>query len=178
MKKSLAAIPNLMENKEILSFICLSILGCGLISIASLVKIRFIPVPFTLQTMAIFILAFTQSPKQALGSVMCYLVCASIGLPVFCGKSNSLWMMGKCGGYLLAFPIAAYLTAKIKSFSPLLAFICGQLVIYLIGFLWLIPFVGPATAFMKGVIFFIPSDLLKGMAALLVASKFKKKGDK
>jgi biotin transport system substrate-specific component len=168
-------MPNLMENKEILRFICLSILGCGLISIASLIKIRFIPVPFTMQTLAIFILAFTQSPKQALGSVVCYLFCASIGLPVFCGKSNPLWIMGKCGGYLIAFPLAAYLTAKIKSFSLILAFVCGQLVIYLIGFIWLVPFVGPTTALMKGVIFFIPADLLKGMAALVIATKFKKK---
>src|SRR5436305_774791 len=96
--------------KEQLSFLCLSLVGCGLIILGSLAKIPFFPVPFTLQTLALFILALTQSPKQACGSALCYLLLATLGLPVFCGRSNPFWILGKCGGYLVAFPLAAYLT--------------------------------------------------------------------
>src|ERR1700733_6110656 len=130
------------QSTQHLRFICISLPGCCLITLCSLVKIPFYPVPFTLHTLAIFILAFTQTPKQALGSVLCYLVCGTLGFPVFAGKVNALWFMGKCGGYYIAFPIATYLTARLAQRWPrLLAALCGQFIIFALGFLWLIPFV-------------------------------------
>ncbi len=152
--------------------------GCGLITLSSLVKIPFYPVPFTLQTLAIFILALTQSPKQAFGSSFTYLLCGTIGLPVFCGKANPLWMMGKCGGYLIAFPLAAYLTAKLVKdweWPPLAAIFCGQAVIYTLGLLWLIPLFGWKIAITKGIIFFIPSDLIKNFIAVVITHVWKQR---
>src|SRR5262245_59881739 len=87
---------------KVAPLIGLSLLGCVFISICSLVKISFYPVPFTFQTFAIFVLALIQSPKQAFASCVCYLLCATIGLPVLCGKSNAFWFMHKCGGYILS----------------------------------------------------------------------------
>lgn len=160
---------------SVLSFVCLSILGCCLITLSSLVKIPFYPVSFTLQTLAIFILAFTQSPKLAFGSAICYLISATIGLPVLCGASNPLWMLGKSGGYLVAFPIAAYLISRIsQKHSPFLAVLCGQIVIYLLGFIWLIPFFGVSIAWKSGVVFFIPGGLLKCLIAIGIAVIWKK----
>lgn len=161
-----------------LDFICLSLLGCGLITLSSFVKIPFYPVSFTLQTFAIFILALTQSPKQVMGSVLCYLLCATLGLPVLCGHVNSLWMFGKSAGYLLAFPLGGYLVAKLSQKIPALcALLCGQFVIYIGGFLGLVPFFGVKIAFLQGVLFFIPSDLLKNLMALGAASLWKKRGN-
>ena len=159
-----------------LSFICLAFLGCGLITLCSLVKIPFYPVSFTLQTFAIFVLALTQSPKQAFGSAVCYLLLATIGFPVLCGSSNPLWMCGKCGGYLIAFPLAAYLIAKLrtKKTNPFFAILVGQAVIFFLGFIWLIPFFGVSTAWAKGVLLFIPSDLLKNLAAIGTALAWRK----
>jgi biotin transport system substrate-specific component len=157
-------------------FVCLALFGCGLITLSSFVRIPFFPVPFTLQTFAIFFLALTQSPSQAFASTICYLTCASFGLPVFGGASNPLWIMGKCGGYLVAFPIAAYLTSKMiqKKCPSLVAILCGQMVIYALGLAWLIPLFGFQIAFMKGVVFFIPSDLLKGLIAFGMVAGWKR----
>ena len=155
---------------EELRFIGLAMLGCGLITMGSLIKIPIYPVPFTLQTLAIYILALTQSPKQAFASAICYLLCATAQLPVLGGNANSLWMIGKCGGYLIAFPIAAYAIARMRPKRPSIAVIIwGQAVIFALGWTWLLPFLGPKEAFIRGVLIFIPSELLKGLAALAFA---------
>lgn len=150
----------------LLTTLCLSLVGCGVITLFSLIKVSCYPVPFTLQTLAIFILALTQSPKQAFFSVLCYLFCGTLGLPVFCGQTNMGWMIGKCGGYYIGFLLAAYLIAFLRKFIPsFLAIVCGQLVIYTLGFFWLIPFFGISIAFHQGVVIFLPSALLKAAAA-------------
>lgn len=158
---------NTENRSEEMRLIGLSLLGCGLITIGSWIRIPFYPVPFTLQTLAIFVLGLTQTPKQAFASAICYLVCASIGLPVLDGKANYLWITGKCAGYLISFPIAAYAIAKLRQKLPsLLALLIGETLILLFGYIWLIPFIGAKMAFTKGVILFIPSALLKAGAAL------------
>lgn len=166
MEKS---VLNAKTWNEEMRFIGLSLLGCGLITIGSWIRIPFCPVPFTLQTLAIFMLALTQSPKQACSSVICYLLCATIGLPVLDGKVNSLWIVGKCGGYLLSFPVAVYVIAKLRQkWPPFVALLFGEVVILFFGWVWLIPFIGPKLAFMKGVLLFIPSGILKACAALSI----------
>lgn len=167
---------NLLKPGSIAAFIGLAFLGSGLIALCSLVRIPFIPVPFTLQTLAIFLLGLTQSPKLALSSALCYLFWGSLGLPVFSGRSNPFWMAGPCGGYLIAFPLAAYLIAILKQrIHPFVAILCGQMLIYLIGFIWLIPFIGITSAFMKGVVFFIPSGLFKNVMAVIIANRWNKR---
>jgi|GEM_PF-2207565 len=143
-------------------------LGGCLIVFASLIKIPLEPVAFTLQTLAIFILGLTQSPKQAFASVLCYLCFATCGLPVLSGSANSLWMLGKSGGYLISFPIAAYLIAWMRSKGFLLsALLCGQAVIFVFGWIGLVPFIGMWSGFVKGVLVFIPSVWCKIVAALV-----------
>lgn len=154
---------------------CLVLLGCIFITLSSLVKLPFYPVPFTLQSWAIMMLGLIQTPKQAFASALCYLLCATAGLPVLCGNSNSLWIAGKCGGYLIAFPIAAYLIAKLKQkIHPILAILLGQVVIFAFGFIWLIPLFGCWVALMQGVVLFIPSDLLKNLVAFALVDQWKR----
>ncbi|NGX59291.1 MAG: Biotin transporter BioY [Chlamydiae bacterium] len=152
--------------------------GFFLLLLASWVRIPFYPISFTGHTLAIFILALTQTPKQAAGSVLCYLVGGSLGLPVFAGIAKPLWFLGKSAGYYISFPIAAYLIASLaKKIPSWLAIFFGQLVIYTCGFLGLLSFVGVYVAFMKGVVFFIPSAILKMLVAPQIAKFVNKKRD-
>jgi len=155
---------------------CLALLGCGLITLCSLVKIPFFPIPFTLQTLAVFILLLTMTPRQALYSTLCYLGCATIGLPVLSGGvAYAFWFLGKSGGYLVAFPLAAYVGAYlVKKGRPLYGLLFAISSIFTLGFLWLLPFFGPTIAWTKGVLLFIPSELLKGIVALQVARLWKR----
>ncbi len=139
--------------------------GACLITLCSFVRIPFYPVAFTLQTFAIFLIALTQRPKQAFVSVLGYLG--------FAFMMNPHCFVGKCGGYFIAFPIAAYLTSLLsKKYSPLFAVLSGQAIIYALGFLWLIPFVGMKIAAFNGVAIFIGSDLLKNLIAIRLGRKY------
>ena len=135
--------------------------GSFLIFVCSLIKIPFYPVSMTMHTFAIFYLGLTLSPRNACGAALLYLAA---------GTLTPYWMIGKSGGYFLSFPIAAYLISwSAQRISPYLAVVAGQGVIYLMGFLWLAPFVGVKIALLKGVLFFLPAAVVKGFMAVKLA---------
>jgi biotin transport system substrate-specific component len=138
--------------------------GCVLITLCSLIRIPFYPVPMTMHTFAIFVLGLTQSPRNAAASALLFLAV---------GTFNPFWMMGKCAGYFFAFPVAAYVIAFASRKMPALcAVLLGQCVIYVVGFLCLAPFIGAQAAFSKGVLFFIPSAIVKAILAVAVVKPF------
>lgn len=147
-----------LEAKEIST----SLVGCLLLILGACIKIPFYPVPVTLHTFSLFLIALMQSPKQAFYSANGYLLLATFGFPVFYLHANPYWWVGKCGGYLWAFPIAAYgmaiMRVKIGNFLALTA---GAIFILLCGFIWLIPFVGLSVAWKQGLLCFIPCELAK-----------------
>lgn len=165
MKRKIMLLQAIYLNRN-QRLILSALLGSFLLTIGSLIRIPFDPVLFTLQTLALFILALTQSPKEALASTLCYLLFASIGLPVLDGKVNFLWITGKSAGYLLAFPIAAYLMAYLRQkCSPFLALLSGQVLILFLGWVYLCFFLGFKLAFIKGVLPFIFTGIFKVCAA-------------
>ncbi len=166
----------LTKNENIASFgafLCFTLLGCGLITLGALVKIPFYPISFTLHTFAIALLGLTQSPRQAVASVLCYLAFATMGLPILSGGlANPLWFTAKAGGYYMAFPFAAYLISKLSQKGyPFLGLICGQILILALGSAWLSFFIGAKLAFIHGALFFLPSDTLKNLIALVLIRK-------
>ena len=60
--------------------------GCctALLAVCSWISIPF-PIPFTLQTFAVFLLGRLLGGRNATLCVCCYLLCGAIGLPVFSG---------------------------------------------------------------------------------------------
>lgn len=135
--------------------------GAALITVCAWIKIPFYPVPFTLQTFAIYAIALTLPPRIACASACGYLLLATVG------HANPFWILGKCGGYLMGFPFAAYLISHLRqSRSQVFALACGMGVIFGLGFLWLIPFCGWQAALIKGVLIFIPSEIFKALAAM------------
>jgi len=98
-----------LENRIewILSFTILT-------AIAAQFTVPIKPVPFTLQTIAVLLSgAFLGAKKGALSQLI-YLSLGIIGLPVFAqtpeGALGFARLMGPTGGYLLAFPLAAFVT--------------------------------------------------------------------
>jgi biotin transport system substrate-specific component len=165
-------IMHFIDVNELARLIRIAIYGCLWITIGSLLRIPCYPVPFTCQTLAIFILALTYSPKEVLAMTFCYLVCATVGLPVLDGRVNSFWMLGKSGGYLFSFPLAAYLIARLRQkISVFIALCCGNALILFCGWLWLIPFLGPKIAFMKGVLIFLPAGMFKAALAIFFVKR-------
>lgn len=118
--------------------------GCctALLAVCSWISIPF-PIPFTLQTFAVFLLGRLLGGRNATLCVCCYLLCGAIGLPVFSGFRGGISaMFDLTGGYLLGFLLSTlllWLTERWWSKSRprfLLCAIAALLICYMFGTLW------------------------------------------
>ena len=78
------------------------------------VHVPFTPVPFTLQPMVVLVGAAALGPRLGALSQALYLLLGAAGAPVFAASpvlpQGAARLMGPTGGYLLAYPLAAYVT--------------------------------------------------------------------
>lgn len=154
------------------------VLGSLFLALCAQVQIPLRPVPITLQTLGVMMLAISQGGLKAGCSVVLYLLEATIGLPVLAGAiSNPLWMIGPRAGYLFSFPIAAYVVGRMLEYRwstslawILLSLFCGEVIIYSMGAGWLSLFIGLQSAIALGIVPFIPTCCLK----IALATSFKK----
>lgn len=99
-----------MSTRIRIPFLAMAI---ALIIVLSQITIPLGPVPFTLQTVAIGLIACLFSTKEALLVVGAYLVLGAIGLPVFAGLSGGiLHLLGPTAGFLWGFLPFAWLTSS------------------------------------------------------------------
>ncbi|HJR16142.1 MAG TPA: biotin transporter BioY [Gemmatimonadales bacterium] len=163
--------------------------GAGALVIALsaqlVVPVPFSPVPMTLQPLAVLAVGGLLGGAAGLGALVLYLMLGISGLPVFAaGGSGILRLIGPTGGYLLAFPIAAWATGALVSpvlglgsrlnasvvLRVLLACALAMLIIHVGGVAQLALLgLDPSVAFEVGFIPFLTGDLLKvGIAAALI----------
>lgn len=155
--------------------------GTLILALSSRVEIPMVPVPVTLQTLAVTLIGALYGWRLGALTVAAWLGQAAIGLPVLAsGKFGLAPFLGPTAGYLFAFPIVAALTGwlaergwtganVVRSFAAMLA---GNALCLAIGFAWLATLIGPEKAFAAGVAPFLLGGLLKsavGAAALKVA---------
>mgnify|MGYP000207978217 CR=1 FL=1 len=137
------------------------------------ITLPFTPIPITMQSLALFLLIIAQGKSKATGSVLFYLIQATLGFPVLhMGIPNPLWMIGPTGGYLIGFVaftlIAGMLLEKRKTPGILwiaLSLTVGNLLLLSIGTLHLAFFVGIQNAFQMGFAPFIIGSFLKIICA-------------
>ncbi|EFQ82054.1 BioY family protein [Aeromicrobium marinum DSM 15272] len=73
-------------------------------------------VPFTLQMFGVFLAGAVLGAKRGFVAVALYLAVATAGVPIFAqGQAGPGVWGGATGGYLLAFPIAAFLVGVVAS---------------------------------------------------------------
>jgi biotin transport system substrate-specific component len=88
-------------------------------AIGAQIEIPHYPVPYTLQTFFVLLAGGLLGRRNAFLSMLVYIGIGAAGLPVFSGSSAGLTrLLGPTGGYLLSFPIAAYLIASLLSLRP------------------------------------------------------------
>lgn len=103
----------MMKRSESIAFSGLSI---ALLTVCSWISIPFGPVPFTLQTMMLAFIVVLFPPREALMSVLGYLLIGAIGVPVFSGMTGGLGIvMGPTGGFLIGFGVGTGLAALVSS---------------------------------------------------------------
>ncbi|GAB4226902.1 MAG: biotin transporter BioY [Chlamydiales bacterium] len=144
------------------------------------VYLPYSPIPITMQTLALFLMAGTMGSRHATNSVVVYLFEGTCGLPVFAGAAaNPLWMMSPKAGFLIGFVFAVWIIGKLlekqsewKLLTLLSVLVFGQLAIYAIGAVWLSLFIGFSKAVLFGVLPFLTGAALKIGAAAAILKGF------
>lgn len=147
-----------------------------LTALAAQIVIPIGPVPITGQTFAVLLTGALLGSRLGAMAMIVYLVEGASGLPFFYGGHGGLsHILGPTGGYLLAFPAAAFVTGAFaengwdKRFpAAVVAMAVGSAIIILGGWAWLSQFMGPAVAFHAGVRPFLIGDIVKILLAAAV----------
>ena len=108
------------------------------------VPLPFTPVPLTLQNFAVVLVGLVLGSRRGSIALTLYLAEGALGLPVFsAGLSGVARLLGPTGGYLMAYPVAAFVSGWIaergaRSFRRgTVAAVAGELVLFAAGLAWL-----------------------------------------
>ena len=137
-------------------------------------------VPLNLQPFGVLLLALLLGPGLGAATAAAYLLEGAIGLPVFSphGPGGVVQLLGPTGGYLMSYPLAAYVCGKLGAaknfYSGLLGAVVGDAVVLLGGVAWLASLTNSdwSAAFRLGVTPFLAGDFLKCVAAAALATAF------
>jgi len=148
--------------------------------------LNFTPVPLTMQTFAVLVLALVLSPRMAAATMTAYLVEGALGLPVFSPvpviAGGMAHLVGPTGGYLLSYPAVAALISTLwrntgRSFAGALgSAAAGNLLILTCGGAWLaiVTHAPVATILWLGVLPFLPGEGLKVATAAVIAFGYQR----
>ncbi len=170
--------PSGSGRSRILRALVLVLSGTLLLALSAKTQVPFWPVPMTLQTAALFLIALAYGRKLALATVALYLLEGIYGLPVFAGTPERgvglAYLLGPTGGYLVGFLLAAGIAGwaaerRLGTMALLLALLVATVAIYLPGVLWLAGFVGFEKALAFGAAPFLLGDFVKVLLVVAVA---------
>ena len=164
-------IPAVLDQRRVATQIFLVIAGSAIIAIAAqiAVPIPFSPVPLTLQPLAVLLVGIVLGSVRGSAAAALYLLEGASGLPVFAqGHGGALWLLGPTAGYLLSYPLAAFVAGWFSERgwgSTILRALAGMLtalaIIYAGGWTWLAILAGPQAAFTMGIVPFVIADIVK-----------------
>lgn len=152
-----------------------AIVVAGVVAMAAASRVAFDlgPVPITLQTYALFVLAGLFGGRLGLFIVLAWLAAAGFGLPVLAGGAGG-WkaLVGHTAGFLVGMAAAAWIcgqgAAKAKGWASLTAlFAAGHMIVLAVGWAGLASFMSPSAAFESGIVPLLPGAALKSLAAAL-----------
>jgi biotin transport system substrate-specific component len=117
-----------------------------------------------------------------MASQVTYLALGLAGLPVFAASATlpqgAARLIGPTGGYLMAYPIAAFVTGYLgergfdrRYLTSVLSMTAGLTIVFAFGVAWLafgVPQVGLPAAIATGLVPFVPADIIKILIAATV----------
>jgi biotin transport system substrate-specific component len=165
-----AADANLVRN------IGLTVLGSIAVALAAHVSVPMLPVPMTLQTLAVLAVGGALGSRLGAASLALYAAEGAAGLPVFTPTADGYpGINGPTGGYIIGFILAA---AVVGWFAErgwdrsvpkmIVAALAGAAVLYIPGLMWLSGFVGGYDKAIEfGLAPFWMGDMVKAVIAAL-----------
>jgi len=131
------------KRKQTILDMVLIALFAAIIAVCAQITIPVPPVPFTLQTLAVFLAGGLLGMKRGFFSVLIYILLGAVGVPVFAGfKGGFAALIGPTGGYIIGF-IATVLIVGFfydkfgsKLWITAVAMLVGLLACYVFGTAW------------------------------------------
>ena len=155
--------------------ILLVLFGTLLLTVSSKIQVPFWPVPMTMQTFVVLIIAMAYGWKLSFLTLVAYLIEGALGLPVFAKGGGLLYLIGPTAGYLYGMALATvvigyfadlgYGKSIIKCIMPLML---GTIIIFICGIGYLSSIIGFEKAIAVGLLPFIPSELFKIALAVFI----------
>lgn len=170
-------IVDVFVRRTVATDVALVALAISLLAIAAQVKVMTLPVPITLQTLAVLLIGAVLGTTRGVLATAGYLAAGAAGLPVFSG-AQTLAGAVHTTGYLIGFIVAAALIGKFADAGLLskwgwtiLAFGSASALIYVFGVagLMLSPLqLSFEVAFAAGVAPFLIFDAIKAAIAIVL----------
>ncbi len=159
-------------HKALIRSATLALIAVAAVAVGGRLEIPLVPVPVTLQSLAVVVVGGLLGPGRGALAMILYLALGAAGAPVFSGGAGGIdHLTGPTAGYLWSFPFAASLCGLagrapgIKDFLVrVLVYGAAHLVILGLGTLWLAGSLGIQDALVSGLVPFVPGAWLKSVA--------------
>ena len=159
-----------------------------LMAVCSWISLPLGPVPFTLQTFAVFLAVWVLGGRRGTITILVYILMGAVGLPVFSNFSGGIGqLMGATGGYILGFLGSALVMWAMeallgkKTWVLAVSMVLGLVVCYAFGTFWFMQVyartsgpVGVMAALGWCVFPYILPDLSKIALALLLGNRLSR----
>jgi len=142
------------------------------------------PVPLTLQNFAVLLVGLLLGSRRGAAALALYVAEGAMGLPVFnpTGPGGLAQLLGPTGGYLIAYPLAAWTAGAIagprcvKFARNLVAALSADVIVFAGGISWLFLLTGSlAQAMAAGLFFFVFAEVIKVMFAAAIATRMARR---
>lgn len=153
--------------------------GSAFIAIAAQVTVPMLPVPMTLQTLAILMVGLSFGARMGAATLIAYLAQGAAGLPVFAaGGFGPASLVGPTAGFLFGFVAMAYLAGLVADrgvrgpVQVAAAMLAISALLYVPGLAWPALTMGvPADALVSGWMApFLVGDAIKAVLAALIVT--------
>ena len=177
-----------METKKMktLDMVYIALFAC-LMAICSWISVSG-EVPFTLQTMGVFLAIGLLGGKRGTLAVLVYILMGAVGLPVFSGFTGGIGkLVGVTGGYIVGFLASALVMWAMeallgkKKWVLALSMVVGLLICYAFGTAWfMVLYTSSKGAIALGIVLgkcvipYIIPDVIKIAVALLLTNILKR----
>ncbi len=143
----------------------------------------FTPVPLTMANFGVLVVGLTLGSRRGFAALCLYLLEGAAGLPVFSGGAlGAIHFFGPTGGYLMAYPLVAFLAGFIAErgartfLRTAIASTVAEIALFILGVSWLaaIAHVSIAQAVHFGLYPFVFAEVIKVMSAAGVACRLRR----
>jgi biotin transport system substrate-specific component len=144
------------------------------------VPLPFTPVPLTLQNFGVLAVGLLLGSRRGFAALSLYLIEGACGLPVFSMGAGIGYILGPTGGFLIAYPVVAFVAGWIyehstKRFvSAALAAAAAEVVLFASGLAWLAVLTHSVSLAIKyGLYWFIFAEVIKILMAAGIAARWQ-----